>query len=212
MAMKKQNPAVAKRIADRKAFVKDKVASKGITAKQARQRYFVQTRMAEMKAAGKTVTPEMRKQLQQKFQSGDVSRKGFAAPKKKTGKTGVTKSASGYSYTNQSGKVDKRILTPDTKNKPAYSRAQIIRNSDKAIKSGSTGYTRADSSNSKSQYGPFNPKPSVSGFPKGSSKSKPKDTRSAGQRIGEAAKKNKVVSPNTRKPAKPSSSPKMRLY
>ena len=84
MAMKKQNPAVAKRIADRKAFVKDKVASKGITAKQARQRYFVQTRMAEMKAAGKTVTPEMRKQLQQKFQSGDVSRKGFAAPKKKS--------------------------------------------------------------------------------------------------------------------------------
>jgi hypothetical protein len=63
-----------------------------------------------------------------------------------------------------------------------------------------------------SKYGPFNPKPSVSGFPKGSSKSKPKDTRSAGQRIGEAAKKNKVVSPNTRKPAKPSSSPKMRLY
>jgi hypothetical protein len=51
MAMKKQNPAVAKRIADRKAFVKDKVASKGITAKQARQRFFVQTRMAEMKAA-----------------------------------------------------------------------------------------------------------------------------------------------------------------
>ena len=92
MAAKKQKPTVAKRVAERKAFVKDKVASKGITAKQARQRFFVQTRMAELKAAGKTVTPEMRKQLQQKFQSGNVSRKGFAAPKKKTGTTSTTKS------------------------------------------------------------------------------------------------------------------------
>jgi ribosomal protein L13E len=90
MATKKQNPAVAKRIADRKAFVKDKVASKGITPKQARQRFYVQSRMAEMKAAGKTVGPEQRKQLQQKFQSGNVSRKGFAAPAKKTGTTTST--------------------------------------------------------------------------------------------------------------------------
>ena len=90
MATKKQKPAVAKRVAERKAFVKDKVASKGITAKQARQRFYVQTRMAELKAAGKTVTPEMRKQLQQKFQSGNVSRKGFAAPKKKTGTNSTT--------------------------------------------------------------------------------------------------------------------------
>lgn len=90
MATKKQNPAVAKRIADRKAFVKDKVASKGITPKQARQRFYVQTRMAELKAAGKTVSPEQRKQLQQKFQSGNVSRKGFAAPAKKTGSTTST--------------------------------------------------------------------------------------------------------------------------
>lgn len=90
MATKKQNPAVAKRIADRKAFVKEKVASKGITPKQARQRFYVQSRMAELKAAGKTVGPEQRKQLQQKFQSGNVSRKGFAAPAKKTGSTTST--------------------------------------------------------------------------------------------------------------------------
>ena len=82
---KKMNPGVAKRVSDRKAFVSEKKASKGITDKQANQRFFVQTRMAEMKAKGKTVTPEMRKQLQQKFQSGDVSRRGFAAPKKNTG-------------------------------------------------------------------------------------------------------------------------------
>ena len=85
MAMKKVKPSVAKRVSDRKAFVAEKKASKGITDKQANQRFFIQTRMAEMKAKGKTVTPEMRKQLQQKFQSGNVSRKGFAAPKKKTG-------------------------------------------------------------------------------------------------------------------------------
>jgi hypothetical protein len=85
---KMMKPGVAKRVSDRKAFVSEKVASKGITPAQARQRFFVQTRMSEMKAKGKTVTPEMRKQLQQKFQSGDVARKGFAAPAKKTGGTG----------------------------------------------------------------------------------------------------------------------------
>ena len=195
MAMKKQNPAVAKRIADRKAFVKDKVASKGITAKQARQRYFVQTRMAEMKAAGKTVTPEMRKQLQQKFQSGDVSRKGFAAPKKKgSGSSSVTpmtpppsKSKSGGDQPVRMGRAGKQTSYANT--------------SSKEPRMSGTG-----------KYGPFNPKPSVSGFPKGSSKSKPKDTRSAAQRIGEAAKTQKIVSPNTRKPAKPSASKKMMLY
>ena len=82
-AKKKTKPGVAKRVSDRKAFVSEKKASKGITDKQANQRFFVQTRMAEMKAKGKTVTPEMRKQLQQKFQSGNVARKGFGAPKKK---------------------------------------------------------------------------------------------------------------------------------
>ena len=93
MAMaKKMKPGVAKRVSDRKAFVSEKTASKGITAKQARQRFYVQTRMSEMKAKGKTVTPEMRKQLQQKFQSGDVARKGFAAPKKKTGGSGSSSS------------------------------------------------------------------------------------------------------------------------
>ena len=111
MATKKQKPAVAKRIAERKAFVQDKVASKGITAKQARQRFFVQSRMAELKAAGKTVTPEMRKQLQQKFQSGNVSRKGFAAPKKKTG-------------------VVKPLVTKPVAKSAAKSVAQTVRSSD----------------------------------------------------------------------------------
>ena len=85
MPSKAKKPGVTKRVSDRKAFVSEKKVSKGITDKQANQRFFVQTRMAEMKAKGKTVTPEMRKKLQQRFQSGDVARKGFAAPKKKTG-------------------------------------------------------------------------------------------------------------------------------
>ena len=86
---KKLKPGVAKRVSDRKAFVDKKVGEKGITRAQARQRFYVQTRMGEMKAKGKTVTPEMRKKLQQRFQSGDVARKGFAAPKKKTGGSGA---------------------------------------------------------------------------------------------------------------------------
>ena len=82
MATKKKNPAVAKRVADRKAFVKDKVASKGLDKKEARKRFYVQTRVSEMKAKGKTVTPEMRKKLREKFESGNLSRKGFAPPKR----------------------------------------------------------------------------------------------------------------------------------
>jgi hypothetical protein len=85
MAMaKKMKPGVAKRVSDRKAFVSENMASKGTTAKQARQRFYVQTRMSELeKKTGKPVSAEKRKELQQKFQSGDVARKGFAAPKKK---------------------------------------------------------------------------------------------------------------------------------
>ena len=85
MAMKKKNAGVAKRVADRKAFVKDKAASKGLDKKEARKRFYVQTRVSEMKAKGKTVTPEMRKDLRMKFESGNVSRAGFAAPKRKSG-------------------------------------------------------------------------------------------------------------------------------
>jgi hypothetical protein len=75
------NAAEKARIAGRKEAVKAGVA-KGQSAKESRKRYYVETRIGEMKAKGKTVTPELRKQLREKFNSGDVSRKGFAAPKK----------------------------------------------------------------------------------------------------------------------------------
>jgi hypothetical protein len=116
MAMKKAKPMVAKRVADRKAFVEKKTAEKGITPAQARQRFFVQTRIAEMKAKGKTVTPEMRKQLQQKFQSGDVARKGFAAPKKKA--------ASSMSSTSSTAKASSRNATSQMKGLADYKKAK----------------------------------------------------------------------------------------
>lgn len=63
---------VKKRIADRKAFVG---ATKGAgTAVAARKKFFVQTRMAELKAKGKTGDA---KALRAKFDSGGVTRAGF---------------------------------------------------------------------------------------------------------------------------------------
>ena len=85
MAMKKAKPMVAKRVADRKAFV-EKTAGMASTPRSkqaARQKFFVQTRVKEMEAKGKTVDAAKRKELRQKFQSGNVSRAGFGAPKKK---------------------------------------------------------------------------------------------------------------------------------
>ena len=76
-------PAEKARIAGRKEAVKSGT-SKGLSAKEARKRYYVRTRAAELeKKTGQPVSAEKRKQLREKFNSGDVSRKGFAAPKKK---------------------------------------------------------------------------------------------------------------------------------
>jgi len=75
------NTAEKARIAGRKEAVKAGVA-KGLTAKESRKRYYVRTRVGELEKAGKPVSAEKRKQLREKFNSGDVSRRGFAAPKK----------------------------------------------------------------------------------------------------------------------------------
>jgi hypothetical protein len=85
MAMKKAKPMVAQRRADRKAFV-EKTAGMASTPKSkqaARQKFFVQTRIKEMEAKGQTVDAAKRKELRKKFQSGNVSRAGFGAPKKR---------------------------------------------------------------------------------------------------------------------------------
>ena len=54
------------------------------------QKFYVTTRMAEAAKGGKTVNA---KDLRKKFQSGEVTRKGFGAPKKKTGGTGSSSPA-----------------------------------------------------------------------------------------------------------------------
>ena len=85
MAMKKAKPMVAKRVAERKAFVESTagMASTPRSKQAARQKFFVQTRAKELAAKGITVDAAKRKELRQKFQSGNVSRAGFGAPKKK---------------------------------------------------------------------------------------------------------------------------------
>jgi hypothetical protein len=82
MAMKKAKPMVAKRVADRKAFVAKQtsmpkrpgadgadssMASNAAAKKAARQKFFVQTRVKEMEAKGMTVDAAKRKELRKKF-------------------------------------------------------------------------------------------------------------------------------------------------
>jgi hypothetical protein len=87
------NASEKARIAGRKEAVKAG-AAKGQSAKESRKRYYVQTRVAELEKAGKPVSAEKRKQLRQKFNSGDVSRRGFAAPKKQVKTIEVPKTIS----------------------------------------------------------------------------------------------------------------------
>lgn len=74
---KPNRPNSKEKIAARKAARKES----GMSA----QKFYVKTRMAEGAKSGKTLNA---KDLRKKFQSGDVARKGFAAPKKKTGGSG----------------------------------------------------------------------------------------------------------------------------
>ena len=87
MADKKKT--VQARVAARKEAVKAGTA-KGLDAKEARKRFYVETRVAELKKKGVTVDAAKRKELREKFNSGDVSRKGFAAPKKTGEGTGAS--------------------------------------------------------------------------------------------------------------------------
>jgi hypothetical protein len=72
---KQENPnKVAQRKAERVAFVQ---ANPNLAPEVARQRFYVQTRAAELQAAGKDVD---RAALREKFQSGGVTREGFYTP------------------------------------------------------------------------------------------------------------------------------------
>lgn len=80
----KNNPNSKEKIAARKAARK----ASGMSA----QKFYVTTRLAEAAKSGKKLD---RAALRKKFQSGDVARKGFGAPKKKMG--GSSSSSTGSS-------------------------------------------------------------------------------------------------------------------
>jgi hypothetical protein len=73
-ANKNRTPEESNRIAKRIEFVQ---AHPDLTPLVARQRFFVQTRAAELTSKGVDVTPEKRKQLRQGFDTGKVKREGF---------------------------------------------------------------------------------------------------------------------------------------
>jgi len=69
-----QDQAIA---AKRVEFVK---ANPNLDPAEARKRFFVQTRAAELQAKGVEVTKQKRQELRQKFASGGVQRQGFYTP------------------------------------------------------------------------------------------------------------------------------------
>lgn len=86
MASKK----VSERVSSRKKFV---VAArkKGISASEARKQFYVETRTAELRAKGEKVTKQKKTELAKKFESGQVSRKGFYRPGEKKSKISSTR-------------------------------------------------------------------------------------------------------------------------
>ena len=87
--------------AKRVAFVKSKPE---LSPVEARTRFFVQTRAAELQAKGVEVTKQRRQELRQKFASGGVQRTGFYTPAdiaraaaRNTGTGGLTDTTSGTS-------------------------------------------------------------------------------------------------------------------
>ena len=76
------------------------------------QKFYVKTRMAEAAKSGKKVD---RKALRQKFQSGDVARKGFGAPRKKTGTKATGGATGGSGGGTTKPKRRGRVLAPTDK-------------------------------------------------------------------------------------------------
>lgn len=96
--MKKNPAAIAARVEGRKKFVGE-ARKKGVDARTARKRYYVQTRSAELTAAGKKVDKAA---LRKKFESGGVTREGFYneqdMKRNKKSKTSTPRPQSGAAY------------------------------------------------------------------------------------------------------------------
>ncbi len=117
MATKKNNPNVQKRVAERKAFV---AARPDLSKEVARKRFFVQTRAAELQAAGKTVD---RAALRKKFETGQVGRAGFQTQQdiqKAAARRSVTSSSSSALIPSPSttGRSDMKRTISATTSKP----------------------------------------------------------------------------------------------
>jgi hypothetical protein len=93
MAMK---PKVAARVAARKQAV-GAMKEKGVKAGEARKRFYVQTRAAELSAKGVKVDKAKRQELRKKFDSGSVARAGFYKKGEKAAKRSSSKTGSGKS-------------------------------------------------------------------------------------------------------------------
>ena len=86
------------------------------------QKFYVKTRMAEAAKGGKTVD---RAALRKKFQSGEVTRKGFGAPKKKTGGTGSSSTGSSSNKVGMGGNPNSTVK--DSRKNPATKNMQGVK-------------------------------------------------------------------------------------
>jgi hypothetical protein len=134
------NESEKARVASRKKAVKAG-AAKGQSAKESRKRYYVQTRVAELEKAGKPVSAEKRKQLREKFNSGNVSRRGFAAPKKRA--------SSSSSSSSSSSVISGTPSSPSSKGRSATSNMKGV----SGYKSGSTKSSSMSADSKKSRSG-----------------------------------------------------------
>jgi hypothetical protein len=107
MAMK---PKVKARVAARKQAVGE-MKKKGVKAGEARKRFYVQTRSAELAAKGVKVDKAKRQELRKKYAAGDVSRAGFYKKGEK-GKMGSSKSGTSKTKGSSSSSSSKTVTLP----------------------------------------------------------------------------------------------------
>jgi len=134
MASKKNNPNVQKRIAERKAFV---AARPNLSKEVARKRFYVQTRAAELEAAGKTVD---RAALRKKFETGTIQRAGFQTQQdiqKAANRRSVVDSSSSAPLPGPSSTP--RTPSPMTRTKAATTRPDMMAMRRKPIANFKTG-------------------------------------------------------------------------
>lgn len=124
---RERTPEEQRRIDERIAFVQ---ANPQLTKQEARTRFYVQTRAAELEAQGKTVD---RAALRRKFEMGEVTREGFytpsdvqAAQRRRAALASTrTTDTGGFGQTGQTGVTNQQMggtsTSPETSTKPTRS-------------------------------------------------------------------------------------------